>query len=192
MTRFKRLSAALGFLTALVVAPTAGHAVLFEYDYRGPDFQTAVPPYTTSDFVGVWFSIELPLNTNLPFEDYARFVQAFTFSDGVQTITQDDATDDLLFQFQTDGQGDITSWLVRATIGERTISTFFEFNNLMDNAQIDAATTAFVNLPGSNQADNWTQGAKVPEPAALGLFLVALLTLGALSRGPRKHRSLAS
>ena len=133
--RAQRGLAALCFVAALAVAPSASHALLFDYDYKGPAFQSASSPYTTSDFVTVWFSVELPRNTDLPFEDYGPRVQAFTFNDGVQTITQDESTDDLLFQFQTDGAGDINSWLVRATIGERTISTFFQFNSLNDTAR---------------------------------------------------------
>ena len=167
----------MAFLAALAMAPTSGHALLFEYDYRGPTFQTAAPPYTTSDFVRVWFSIELPRNTDLPFEDYALLVQAFTFSDGVQTITQNDATSDLLFQFQTDAAGDLTSWLVRVAVGERQISTMFEFDQLVDSAQLSDTSSALVSIFNAEPAGTWSQGAKIPEPPTLWILLISLFLL---------------
>src|SRR5689334_11307437 len=73
-------------VAALSIAyPASVHAVPTTYQYTGNPFTYVSGAYTTSDFVTVMLTLAAPLPSN--FEGYVT-PTAFTFSDGVQTITE--------------------------------------------------------------------------------------------------------
>jgi hypothetical protein len=80
------------------------------YTYTGNPFTTVSGPYTTSDFVSGMVTLAGPLAPNMAFD----FVSptAFSFSDGVQTITDQTAAGNIIFAFETGPTGAITAWEV--------------------------------------------------------------------------------
>ena len=72
-------------VAALSIAyPASVQAVPTTYQYTGNPFTFVTGPYTTSDFVTGMVTLAGPLPPNMPSPVTPT---AFTFSDGVQTIT---------------------------------------------------------------------------------------------------------
>ena len=110
-------------LTA-VVALSVAYAASVQaatYQYTGNPFTTANAPYTTSDFVSGMLTLASPFAPNMPL----TFVTptAFTFSDGVQTLTNLTPSIAFLFQFGTGPTGAITQWNVIIKVTGGGIST---------------------------------------------------------------------
>src|SRR5438477_4971362 len=75
-------------IAALSIAcPASVQAVPTTYQYTGNPFTSAIPPYTTSMFVTGMVTLARPLPPNFSGTVHPT---AFTFSDGVQTITNHD------------------------------------------------------------------------------------------------------
>ena len=91
---------AVGFLTAASV-----QAVPTTYVYTGNPFTNVSGRYTTSDFVSGMLTLAGPLAANMPLTIVSPI--AFSFSDGVQTITQANASG-YTFSFATGPGGAIT------------------------------------------------------------------------------------
>jgi len=79
------------------------------YTYTGNNFTYATGPYTKSDAVSGYLTLQYPLGDNLDLLNQAGFVSAFSFTDGVQTLTQNNAYVGLA-QFSTNSSGAITGW----------------------------------------------------------------------------------
>ena len=77
---FSAVALAVGFLTAASV-----QAIPITYTYTGNPFTTASGTYTTSDFVSGMLTLAGPLAANMPLTPVTPI--AFSFSDGVQTLT---------------------------------------------------------------------------------------------------------
>src|SRR5262249_16043705 len=110
MKALPKILFAVTAVAALSVAyPASVQAVPATYKYTGNPFTSVDGPYRTSMFGTVMVTLVAPLAPNMPL----TFVTptAFTFSDGVQTITNLTA-DSSLFGFQTDGTGEVTMWVV--------------------------------------------------------------------------------
>ena len=102
-------------VAALSIAyPASVQAVPTTYVYTGNPFTIATGPYTTSDFVTAMVTLAGPLPPNEPFTQVTPL--AFSLSDGVQTITNLNATI-FAFHFATDGDGTITHWALSAYTG---------------------------------------------------------------------------
>jgi hypothetical protein len=80
------------------------------YTYTGNPFTTAVSPYTTNDFISGSFDLATPLGSNVPLSTISPL--SFSFSDGVQTLTN--ATPSILrtFTIQTDATATLAHWIV--------------------------------------------------------------------------------
>jgi hypothetical protein len=72
-----------GLSLAFLVAPWLEAANI--YTYTGHDFTVVNGPYTTSDFESVSVTLSSPLAYNSGLTGYTP--TAFSFSDGVQTLT---------------------------------------------------------------------------------------------------------
>jgi hypothetical protein len=101
----RRVGFALACLLAWIASPAAADVI---YQYTGNPFTTATSPYTTSDFVSgtIELSSVLPPNLN----QASIQVNAFSFSDGVQTLTSatlGSPTDSLV---STNGSGTIVGF----------------------------------------------------------------------------------
>ncbi len=65
-------------------------------------------PYTTDDFVSGTFTVSTPLGDSRPFRQLKPI--AFSFSDGVDTLTSNDSFFNLMFEIGTDATGAISRW----------------------------------------------------------------------------------
>jgi hypothetical protein len=118
-SRAKRLcfssvrSAVVGLIIgiAMVAFCAASADASVTYDYTGNDFTQVTSPYTISDNITGSFTLANPLGSNLTFPTPVTPL-AFTFSDGVQTISQATTGVTASFDFSTDGAGGIASWQI--------------------------------------------------------------------------------
>jgi hypothetical protein len=105
--------------------PASVQAVPTTYRYTGNRFTDVIASlYTTSDFVTVMMTLAGPLGANMPpFTDVTPI--AFTFFDGVQTLSSSNPDIDLdTFQVGTNAAGQITSWQILVTSGPVTSPIF--------------------------------------------------------------------
>jgi hypothetical protein len=155
--------------------PASVQAVPTTYQYTGNPFTTVTAPYTTSDFVSGMLTLAGPLAPNLPLTDVTP--TAFTFSDGVQTMTNLNAAG-FLFQFATDGSGDITQWIIRVIgLSGAEIQT----NEPIGGFAFDEGTTELGAGMGANAGTpgTWSTVAGVADTGStLSLMTLTLTALG--------------
>ena len=133
--------------------------------------------YTKSDFVMGMVTLAAPLAPNTPTTLVTP--TAFTFSDGVQTITNFTATDSG-FVFATGPTGLITFWQLVVSAGPGTIQSFHSAGQ----AAIDLGSVSFssegrnFNAPGV-----WVTVGPVPDTGStLLLMTLTLMALGLVAR----------
>jgi hypothetical protein len=86
MKALPKILLALTAVAALSLAhPASLQAVPTTYQYTGNPFTVATAPYSTSDFVTGMVTLAGPLAPNMLLTSVLPI--AFTFSDGVQTLT---------------------------------------------------------------------------------------------------------
>jgi hypothetical protein len=119
----RRLTLAAAAAAWLLVTPSLSHADAI-LNYVGQAFQatsedagTLTPPalYTTSDFVSGTIDLAAALGANVAFGSVTTTPTSFSFYDGVQTITNADATSSF-FDFGTGASGNITQWFIQLEV----------------------------------------------------------------------------
>ena len=164
---------AVGVLAATV------HAATITYTYNGNSFTDVTGPYTTSDMVTGFVTFDNPLAANLPLT--AETPTAFSFSDGVQTITSANATS-TDFIFATGRHGEIVEWLVEVETsgGASLIESGDEGPGTSEDIGLMDVGRGF----NSGNSGVWTGGGvSVPDSgAAILLLLASLTTLGVTGR----------
>src|SRR5258708_40099523 len=88
-------------------APNA-HADSFTYTYTGTNFATFVSPYAASDVVDGTFVLSAALPSNSLLTDESALLVSYSFTDGVQTLTNLNSTVQA-FEFAT-SSGAIVLW----------------------------------------------------------------------------------
>ena len=117
MKPLPKILLALTAVAALLVGyPASVQAVPTTYTYTGNPFTTANGPYTTSMYVSGMLTLAAPLAPNMVFQQVTPPL-TFSFSDGVQTITNLNATGNSIFAFATGPSGEITQWRVVVLTG---------------------------------------------------------------------------
>ncbi len=181
------------------------------YTYTGNDFTTLDAQggdpmvYTSSDFVSGEFTLSTPLVGNLP-SLTAIAPTSFSFSDGVQTITNLSASS-WYFDVGTDGNGAITAWYVFVTTPNGDYVDTYSASNVGDVGQYDFQVLSYYNCgwfgcsenvalsEGSNSDSpgTWTNSDAAPEsqdpastPEPGGLVLVGTGIFGLAGAVRRK------
>jgi hypothetical protein len=153
------------------------------YTYTGNDFTDALAPYTTTESITGSFTVASPLGDNYPYQQIAPL--SFSFSDGVQTITNLNATlPPPFFDFATDLNGNITTWSI--FIGNAS-GDFIETNNLLnDNGLFGIDIGGDVVGIGINESNpgSWTTPppSPTPEPSTFALLSTGMLGLAGIAR----------
>lgn len=202
----------LALIASAFVPPTA-NASTITLAYTGNSFGDfhffgILPPdvYTTSDHVSGFIELDSPLGANL----VATFVTpvSFSFSDGVNTITNANATSISIppsFEFWTNTSGQIVNWAVNLSEAlPGSLRRIVQTLNLPGTLGVDSGQSVFcgpvvncIDASGDLSIDPlyaqsarvdglpgvWTTVATaVPEPATLGLLTLGLAALGFSTR----------
>ena len=179
MKASSKILLALTAVAALSFAyPASVQAVPITYTYTGNPFITVHAPYTTSDFVSGMLTLAAPLAANMPLTIVSPIdIIAFSFSDGVQTITQPNATG-YQFSFATGSTGAITAWSISIVSTQGLIDTV-STPEAFDLAQFDRAFALNRGAPGT-----WTSdGAPVSDTgSSLSMMTLTLIALGVAAR----------
>ena len=154
------------------------------YTYTGQNFTTLIGggSYALTDSVTGWFTVASPLTANIP--SSLIIPAAYSFSDGVQTLSSSSPSLTSQFRVGTDGIGDITNWSISvswSTVNE--IYTTSVGGVSQDEGFMGAAEGLIGQHPGT-----WVEStaSAVPEPGTLILFASALLGMaGPLSANRR-------
>jgi hypothetical protein len=174
-------------LACLFLSATGAWADTFTYTYTGNDFTTVTGAYTMSDSVMGTIVLSAPLPSNLALTDESALLVSYSFSDGVQTLTNLDSFP-FEFLFETSASGAITSWavgIVNPCLPVNCNSPEIVTTSITSPpTSFDMVNTLNVLSAGSNSGDPgaWSGPVEsaVPEPGALSLMLSGLLGLGLL------------
>jgi len=155
------------------------------YTYTGNPFTDVTgPPYTTSDRVTGTVTLASPLGINLPFGT-AVTPLAFSFSDGVQTITNLNANPGSIFEFGTGPTGAITGWGIAVDTGLVNPP-----DSITTSPAFDRGHLAGFSTPTGQVSDNpgvWTTVSDTG--STLALLFLSLTALGVAA--PRLKRAAA-
>ena len=165
------------------------NAAITTYTYTGNAFNSVTSPYTTSDSVTGSITLANALASNLT--SFTTVTpSSFSFSDGINTVTNTTANVGSLFAFKTDAIGNIFQWQVSVYTG-----SVFQFSistanpglfSPDDHVYVNSSNTAYgqiLNSPGT-----WTV-ATVPEPETYALLLAGLGLMGAVARRRENKRA---
>jgi hypothetical protein len=157
------------------------------YTYTGNDFiNYHTSPFTASDSISGWFTLSSPLADNLSSLTYITPV-SFSFTDGVDTITNQTHHIGYSFGFVTNASGAITQWNIGISdqLGNQ-IAPVNETGYSMDLAYTFFALGGYENgNPGTWSEEN--SSSVTPEPSALVLFATGLMGLASAVRFKLLH-----
>lgn len=176
---FNRLGTAIVFAAALSAMFPASSSADVIYTYTGNDFTTVTAPYTLTDSVTGYFDLTAALGNSTGPQSITPV--AFSFSDGVDTITSSNASS-ASFNITTGPSGDITSWdisiLNQPGIGEDAIYThntpYLPLTVPGDEGALVAGGSGGFN---ANAPGTWAVTA-VPEPSTWAMMLLGFAGIG--------------
>ena len=189
MKALPKILLALTGVAALSLAYPASVQADTTYTYTGNPFTSVSgPPYTMSDFVSGMLTLAGPLAPN--FSGNVTPI-AFSFSDGVQTLTKQTPGTITLFSFQTGPTGAITGWLVAINLAVggsiQTETAPPALVTLDFGADIGSAFGRVSGDPGT-----WAMVTGVPDTGStLTLMTVTLMALGLVARQSSGQRDRA-
>ena len=169
-------------LSGAFLASTAASANVI-LNYTGNDFTTVSGPYSTADAVTGTLTFSGPLADNLTLVSTITPPLSFSFTDGVQTITNSSVGSmGPYFHFQTDSSGNITAWSV-TVIAANDSSEIFTSNYpavVADEGNLYSGEALVGFGRDSNPGTFSVVG--VPEPITLSLFATGLAGAVAMRR----------
>jgi PEP-CTERM motif-containing protein len=168
---FKALGAVLCLVFALCFAAPNAHADTFTYTYTGINFGTVVSPYTSSDSINGTVVLSAALPSDAAFADESALIVSYSFTDGVQTLTNLNSTVQH-FTFTTSA-GTIQQWQVGFGEGTQVIQTFASII-LSETGQFAGSTVIGQPFGTSFGVGSWSGpvvATATPEPSSLALML---------------------
>ncbi len=117
------------FLLSLTITPNASAVV--RYTYTGNVFTNGSGSYTTSMSVSGWFEMANPIPPNTPLTDIRTSITAYSFFDGVNTLTNANsgiAAFGGRSSFATDAGGNIANWNLWVSSPVPASGLFHEFD----------------------------------------------------------------
>jgi hypothetical protein len=170
-------------VAALSIAyPASVQSVPTTYQYTGNPFTVVTAPYTTSDFVTVMLTLAGPLPPNMFLTEITPI--AYTFSDGVQTLTPSNSHIETPFMVATLG-GTITEWAAfvrNATGGAIVTQTDVELEGFFidQGSLLDLVGPRGFNF---NAPGTWkTVGSVADTGSTLSLMTLTFMALGVAAR----------
>ena len=180
--KLKALAAGLAIPLGLscVGVPTAEADVV--YSYKGNNFTTVGGAYTTTNSLSGSFDLASPLSDNLFEQDI--FPTSFSFSDGVQTITESGPTaaTSYYFIFSTNATGAITHWAIDM-VASNNVDEITSYS--LGTIIFDYGGSTFISDDSfgmSLDPGTWTAATAVPEPSSIYLLGFGLLGLAFMWR----------
>jgi hypothetical protein len=164
------------FFCAFVFISSISHASAV-YRYQGENYENPYGIFDTTMSLTGTVELPAPLPPNL-FDEV--FPTSFKFNDGVNTITENNATSSA-FGFATNNFGDIIGWQISLSIDEGGGPHSIGSEKLM----LGFSEYAFPGIPPDFGAASTTKPGSwsvVPIPAALWLFGSGLLGLVGMAR----------
>lgn len=168
-------------LLAMLCTPLANAGVI--YTYTGLDFIESSGPFTTSDSINGSFTVATALGDDL--SNVFITPESFTFSDGVDTVTNLTAHDPQFFFFTTNGAGQITDWLIGLNeVAGPLIQTLGPVSDLTDCCSdiVENASHTIGDYNPRGDNGSWTSANSTPEPAPFALMATGLLALVLVGR----------
>ncbi len=156
--------------------PASVQAVPITYDYTGNTFTNATAPYTTSDKVTVSVTLSMPLGNS--FSGSVSPI-AFSFSDGVQTITNLNAIFSQ-FIFATSPSGAIETWNLAASVnpGFNIVTSNEPGSQVFDGTAIQNSGHG----SNSNNPGTWTVAAAPDGGTSITLLSLSVTALAVAAR----------
>jgi hypothetical protein len=161
------------------------------YTYTGNDFTDVLAPYTLSDSVTASFTVAATLGDSYAYQQVTPL--SFSFSDGVQTITNLNATlPPPEFDIATDLNGNITAWNIFVFIPSDSVPNVIETNTLINAIGTFGVDLGLDNVVGYGQnfgnPGTWTSSlsdpppSSTPEPSSLALLGTGMVGAFAAAR----------
>jgi hypothetical protein len=167
---FNRFGTAIVFAAALSAMLPASSSADVIYTYTGNVFTTASAPYTTADSVTGYIDVT---------------VAAFSFSDGVNTITNVNKVSDNI-NFTTDASsGAVISWSISLTGSLGSINTDCvgqcSLQNVIPNGADVVTDSAFNSTAFNTDTPGTWAVSAVPEPSTWAMMLLGFAGIGFLA-----------
>jgi hypothetical protein len=168
------------------------------YTYTGSEFGVdadccgfATSPYSLTDNVSGSFTVAAALGDSMSFTDITSNVTSFSFSDGVQTLTNLSALPDVTFEVGTDASGNIDAWFINLENPSPYVQIATNSGGLEDLGS-SSGGEGYIRYDASQDAPQpgWVGSSStspVPEPN-MSWILFGLLTGGAAMMRLRRSK----
>ncbi len=164
----------------LPICPSLAQASTI-YSYTGQDYTSATVPYTTTESVTGSFTLSTPLAANL--QDGSVTPAAFSFSDGVQTLTDTTALSYSFGDLSTDSIGNITSYDIQIN---NLTDGFMKLSGVGGGLSGDTVRLTLGDSGNNTVAGKFSTNGDTmtvtPEPSSIALFGTGLLGLAGVMK----------